>query len=445
MAFNFNLNNEFSSNWNNNYPDSDSDDQFKPRQIMDLTDLIQPSALRENTQRSFTFDDANERQPGPTDFVEEEGQITYTKYNDEDGNKDLELELEYDPNEKNQHYFWNNGGHFYQDQFGIEFEMADDIGYEKAQLRESDDMEVEESDYQSTAFTCDNEDNFTMNESQIDFENSEPISKPDTGSTNIENNIDSSFFTTALRNNAVRMREIVDKMLQGRGINESEISDLNDFEKSVLLFINQRKSKSEGVKNAKRREEKQKLFFKSALKFIENRFMTELSRANNGMKKKDMNSEIFYATYFDKVAREKGLDIAAFYPPNQRRGGGRSDIKSFNLRYIELLLSSKRFIEETLQFLEEEFVQNYSKSRYKKIDKIIEHATDVFDQTLRQFMKNRDQTQENFMDLLQRRLQDLLINNPKSKLPWSNAELNEAKEFALQTIQKIYQKTSHLY
>lgn len=247
-----------------------------------------------------------------------------------------------------------------------------------------------------------------------------------------------------MRKNFGVLRDMIDRVLRGDDIKKAELEELNDFEKTIVISVNQKKSKSEGVRTSKRREEKQKLFFKSALKHIENDFLITVLKCRSTLRKKESDVNSFYSAFFAEVAQEKGLDLSTFYPPCQRRkyrpegvACMKNELKSFNLRYIELILSSKKFREETLDFLENEFSQSYAKSRLKKIDKLLENALNVLSQSFKQSLASRNASPSEILQQAIGKLQDLILNNPKSKLPWSNAELEETKHFARETIEKV--------
>eukprot|EP00331_Platyophrya_macrostoma_P009005 CAMPEP_0176420292 /NCGR_PEP_ID=MMETSP0127-20121128/8526_1 /TAXON_ID=938130 /ORGANISM="Platyophrya macrostoma, Strain WH" /LENGTH=319 /DNA_ID=CAMNT_0017800873 /DNA_START=254 /DNA_END=1217 /DNA_ORIENTATION=+ len=240
-----------------------------------------------------------------------------------------------------------------------------------------------------------------------------------------------------IRKNLGKVRDMIEAILRGKEIRGYQLEELGDFEKAIITFINQKKSKSEGTKISKRREEKQKLFFKAALKQIENNFLINVLKCRSTLRKKEADVNAFYVLISLKLQAEKGFDITVFYPPCQKRRfrhegneDFKNEIKSFNLRYIELLLCSKKFRDETVEYLEEEFAQGYTKLRFKKIDKLLEHAMNALSQSYKQAVRANNVRPGDI-------LKELIVNNPKSKLPWSDAELEETKEFARLTIEKI--------
>ena len=256
------------------------------------------------------------------------------------------------------------------------------------------------------------------------------------------------YLQISIRKNALKLRELIEVVLQGEIPQEVSLRDLNDIEQTIISCIIEKKFKNMGTKNSKRREEKQKLFFKSALKFIENNFLTIYARARNLPGKKDVDPITFYSAYFQETADMMKMDISNFLPPNQKRkyrsegrdNKNKTEIKSFNLKYIELILSSKRFLIETWEFLENNFVKSYAKMRYQKIDNILEKVTSIIDKASSEFLGIQLDNIKRFKEIARSRIYQLLLHNSKAKLPWSNAELEEAKEFAREIIEKISQR-----
>lgn len=247
-----------------------------------------------------------------------------------------------------------------------------------------------------------------------------------------------------IRKNLPKVCELVERVLRGKKVENSMLEDLGDYERAIIVSINQKKSKSDGVKISKRREEKQKMFFKAALKYIENNYLINVLKCRSTLRKKEADVNAFYNAYFADAALERGVDISIFYPPCQKRRFRpegtehlKNEIKSFNLRYIELILCSKKFREDVIEFLEEEFSQSYAKGRYKKIDKLLENAMNVLSQSYKQSIHSNNYRASDIIQLAIGNFQELVINNPKSKLPWSDCELEETKEFARQTIEKV--------
>lgn len=90
-----------------------------------------------------------------------------------------------------------------------------------------------------------------------------------------------------------------------------------------------------------------------------------------------------------------------------------------NSTYLENLLSSEKFRVGLETYLNTDFVKGYKMRRRKKIDNFIE-----------KLKKDKSMSQNH------QKLADYLENNPKCKLPWSNKELQAAKDCVLQLIRQ---------
>jgi len=452
-----------------NYPTSDSDDQlrhYSPRVIeaMDAENLSQ--ALSRNISRgSFSSETPNamsiERPFPPSSYSqlkEEENTIDYVKYDDNEiyhRSQSIYNDCrEYDLDGR---YCADNELHREASIYDLSQQKVDEM-----RRKMSDDcMQIEEegfsvSDYRpedSTELGCDSTSMYTDSDLSKRYQDLHSQYSVETPGMYKESTIftDITAMSTmtqnsqqdlrmSIRRNAVRLRDLIECILQGRKLQVPDLQNLNEIERTVLSCIIEKKSNLSGAKNSKRREEKQKLFFKSALKFIESSFLAEFAKQRNLSRKKDVDPMMFYLAYFQEVAASMQIDVSNFLPPNQKRksksGSNRNELKSFNLKYIELILSSKRFLYETIEYLENSFAQSYAKSRYQKIDKVVENIADVVDQMYRDFSRDYGNNPLGLRDIVLRRVTEVLQSS-KSKLPWSNAELEEAKEFARVTIRKI--------
>ena len=427
MAFILHDTYEINPSFLNDYPESDSEDHFMPRTQTNIVDFMHPNFV----QGSSFCEQPNDNLASSMQYTLEEERKRCM---------DVEME-EIDLNTEITPYYYEG------------CEKADSAGNEtlKSSLRKiqskgtDEDMDIEETDLesnQSAAFIGCFEAMISMN----------PLSLDSCIKSEMESFAGLAFSEESKSKDMDKrtsgpLRGLIDNLLQGKPLNGSEIAGLNEFEQMILVLIRLRKTQKGEAKATKRKEEKQKLFFKSALKHIENRFLTNISKANNDVRKMDIDPDLFYLSYFQDVAIAKNLDISSFYPPSKQRRypGVKSEIKSFNSRYIELLLSSKRFLEETVYYLQDEFVQNYSKSRLTKIDKLLKKTTNIYEQTLSQFGKVDEQNHRAFAAELRSQLHDALIKNAKIKLPWTNSELEEAQGFAKQAIFKFLENGTLLH
>jgi len=113
-----------------------------------------------------------------------------------------------------------------------------------------------------------------------------------------------------------------------------------------------------------------------------------------------------------------------------------------------LILSSDTFKQDALHFLEEIFVQDYIKTRYKKIDKLLKQLKKIIAVTYENLNKTTaedplfsgyEPTSQETKYLINKEVKQHLLHNSKTKLPWTNLELEEAREFARLTFRKNVQ------
>jgi len=236
--------------------------------------------------------------------------------------------------------------------------------------------------------------------------------------------------------------KVTDKVLKGEQILEQDISSLNFIERCIVKSVfdkkrhNPNKNRDRGLK---REEEKQKFFFKSLLKYTEEKFFADAKKSKK-TKKRQLNKGSYYEHYWGQVAEQHNIDITNFYHPGkkisvssqsntnaQQKLAENRRLKSINTTFIDLVLMSEKFREESIFYLENVFVQENANSRCKKIGKILEKIRVVVKQTM---TKNKNLSLEDRLQKVNKSVQDYIILNNKTKLPWSNAELLEAKEFA---------------
>lgn len=91
----------------------------------------------------------------------------------------------------------------------------------------------------------------------------------------------------------------------------------------------------------KRSDECQKMFYKKAFKYSENKYFC---RYKNKNKSKSRVMSSFYHHHFDEVVERKGLPITTFYHPDKKTKPGLAIVhKTFNTKYVKHLLLSKSF------------------------------------------------------------------------------------------------------
>lgn len=173
-------------------------------------------------------------------------------------------------------------------------------------------------------------------------------------------------------------------------------------------LINNNKSNSK----PKRLEENYKLVFKKALKYLLNQYKT----TKHLRVRKPQLEQMFYDHYFKEVFESEGL-ADEFYlssTRNKKPQGGQClfNPKTINTRYVASIMKSKKFVNDFNDYLENEFMNDYSESRKYKITKVLEKCYDFLNKKKTGAMKVKE-----YIEL-----------NPKCKLPWSDLELTTAKE-----------------
>jgi len=238
---------------------------------------------------------------------------------------------------------------------------------------------------------------------------------------------------------------LISKSLGGQNPTDNEVKSINCLERCILEgIIEKKKVKKDNAKNRKKREEeKQKLFFKGVLKYTEQEFFADTLQSKKKVRRKQLDRSAYYDYYWGEAARNNGLDISNFYHPNKRISTGKTTaqiisaqnpgLKTLNTTYIELILSSSRFRAATVYYLNSVFIQEALKSRAKKIAKMMAKLQSVALQSVTQFAGQPEHEQDQLVGLA---VKNYIVSNPKSKLPWSDPELQDVKDYAISTLNK---------
>ena len=251
------------------------------------------------------------------------------------------------------------------------------------------------------------------------------------------------------------IRASIENYLQGFETTAYEIQKLSDIEQAILSSIKEKKIlvNEEAGGKGKRVEEKQKCVFKAALKYSENKYFSNIIKnSKKKIKKRDLEQIDFYESYFGESSKKNNCSLSNFFNPNRKLKctskksvskleDTQAGLKSFNSTYIDLILSSEEFRNDTVEFLENFFVQDYMKTRHQKIDKVLKYMNKIIEGAWAEYQftyasAGGTQSKMTAKEFILKRIRDTIIFNPKSKLPWSNGELEEAKIFAYQKIQK---------
>jgi hypothetical protein len=189
---------------------------------------------------------------------------------------------------------------------------------------------------------------------------------------------------------------------------------------TILTSINSQRQLSKN----KRLEENYKLVFKKALKYLLRKF----KKYNEVKGKKNDLEQQFYKFYFEEVFKSEGIEVEMGIDPesNTFKGQNLFNPKTINSRYVTNIMKSGLFKAHFEDFLENQFVTDYNKSREFKIQKVVEKCYECFN-------KKKGGGYEE--------VQKYIEQNPKCKLPWSDTELVSAKESVKQLLANKLKKT----
>lgn len=120
--------------------------------------------------------------------------------------------------------------------------------------------------------------------------------------------------------NGPALHKIIEKVMSGQEPNDQELQELSDVEKALLQSIKEKKActDEERPNKGKRVEEKQKLFFKAAIKYAEKKYFSSfIKNSKKKVKKRQLDQQGFYENYFAETAKRNKCDISNFYHPNK--------------------------------------------------------------------------------------------------------------------------------
>jgi hypothetical protein len=191
---------------------------------------------------------------------------------------------------------------------------------------------------------------------------------------------------------------------------------------TVLQAINSQRQLSKN----KRLEENYKLVFKKALKYLLRKF----KKYNEVKGKKNDLEQQFYKFYFEEVFKSEGIEVEMGIDPesNTFKGQNLFNPKTINSRYVTNIMKSILFKAHFEDFLENQFVTDYNKSREFKIQKVVEKCYECFN-------KKKGGGYEE--------VQKYIEQNPKCKLPWSDTELVSARESVKQLLANKLKKAEN--
>mmetsp|Transcript_23294 Transcript_23294/g.20178 ORF Transcript_23294/g.20178 Transcript_23294/m.20178 type:complete len:311 (+) Transcript_23294:281-1213(+) len=261
---------------------------------------------------------------------------------------------------------------------------------------------------------------------------------------NLENIDLSSSRNTAICPQNKFLFNIIRKVLDGVEFTQEEINCMTIPERAIVDAIVAKKKKNGESKNCKktnkkREEEKQKLFFKGALKFSEKLFFKNELAQKKKIRRKQLDRDAYYEYYWGDVARENNVDISNFFHPNKKNTSKTNaqnssalnpGLKSLNTTYIDLILSSDKFKDDTFYYLEQVFAQEYNKSIQQKIYKMLLKLQAIADKVI------AETAPQNQPQAIKQAITNYIVSNPKAKLPWTQQEVQDTKNYAIKALNR---------
>lgn len=229
------------------------------------------------------------------------------------------------------------------------------------------------------------------------------------------------------------LMKILEMVFQAKNISEADLKLLSDSEIHLLSAFFSKKckvnfSKSDNMSKVaeminchkssykhKRNEENYKLVFKKAIKHLTRSLKKDHPEIKSDKKKLML---AFYKRYFKEDFVKKGLDKEYDLPRNDQEKLANNfasliyNPKTVNPKYISMVANSRSFIDDVVGFLNDHFMKNYLKSRYFKVERILDNC--------RELMKTVTLTGSS------KELRDKIERNPRFKLPWYDEELSKA-------------------
>lgn len=180
------------------------------------------------------------------------------------------------------------------------------------------------------------------------------------------------------------------------------------------------------VQSTKRPEESYKFVFKYAFKNLKERFCEAKNIDISTIKKPEVFN-LFYYHYFGNVSEKCGISIESFYLPltPDTYGLDLNSVvaKTINSTYVRLIIKSKPFLTDFMEFVNEKFRKDYIKLVPKKIDNMIDKLEHAFESAW---------YNDRYIDVIC----DNIRSNKRCKLPWTVKEL----DYAIRQTNKLISK-----
>lgn len=170
------------------------------------------------------------------------------------------------------------------------------------------------------------------------------------------------------------------------------------------------------IQSSKRPEESYKFVFKYAFKNLKECFCKINNIEISTIKKPEVFKQ-FYHYYFGEISKRCNIDIESFYLPLTPDTYGLDlntvAAKTINSTYVRLIIKSKSFLTDFMEFVNEKFRNEYINLVPKKIDSMIDKLEHSFENAW---------YNDRYIDVIC----DNIKSNKRCKLPWTIKELDYA-------------------
>ncbi len=145
-----------------------------------------------------------------------------------------------------------------------------------------------------------------------------------------------------------------------------------------------------------------------------------LRKAQGIKRKKKEFEKSFYEYYFREASDYYKLPIEKFCPPKNNKRKAPKHLRTINLAYIQNVALSQKFVTDFTKYLDDDFIQEYSKVIEEKLSALVMKWENQF---IGSSMKP---------EVIQA-ICEKIENCPKCKLPWNIREI----EFAIAFVKKL--------
>lgn len=129
----------------------------------------------------------------------------------------------------------------------------------------------------------------------------------------------------------------------------------------------------------KRPEEKLKFIFKRCLKHLLRRFAQSRSDGPPARNSKTLLRQ-FYQRHYTLIARQQGLSLEEFLPPNRSRSSRGASDKTLNLQYLAKLAQNPEILAAMIDYMERSFISEYKEELATALEQLVRRLTQLIHQ-----------------------------------------------------------------